>query len=86
MKNIIITGTSRGIGFELLHNFFENGHRVLALSRNDRPVKNLHFDNVHSFPFDLGNQDDYLKVEKFIKEDWKHVDILIQEINYYREY
>ena len=77
MKNIIITGTSRGIGFELLHLFVEKGHRVLALSRNDRPVKNLHFDNIDSFSFDLSNPDDYVKVEDFIKTDFKHVDILI---------
>jgi NAD(P)-dependent dehydrogenase (short-subunit alcohol dehydrogenase family) len=31
--NIIITGTSRGIGFELALLFAEKGHNVLALSR-----------------------------------------------------
>lgn len=77
MKKIIITGTSRGIGFELLHFFISNGHRVLALSRNDRPVKNLHFDKVDSFSFDLNNPNDYLKVKDFIEKEWKHVDILI---------
>ncbi len=77
MKNIIITGTSRGIGFELLHLFVEKGHRVLALSRNDRSVKNLHFDNIDSFSFDLSNPNDYVKVEEFIKTEFKHVDILI---------
>lgn len=77
MKNIIITGTSRGIGFELLHLFADKGYRVLALSRNDRPVKNLHFDNIDSFSFDLNNPSDYLKVKEFIKIEWKHVDILI---------
>ena len=33
MKNIIITGTSRGIGFELALQFANAGHQVLALSR-----------------------------------------------------
>lgn len=76
-KNIIITGTSRGIGFELVHLFANQGHNVLALSRNAKPVSNLHFDNISSFAFDLCNQDDYQKVTDFIKEEWKHVDILI---------
>lgn len=76
-KNIIITGTSRGIGFELVHLFANQGHNVLALSRNANPVSNLHFDNISSFAFDLCNEDDYKKVENFIAEEWKQVDILI---------
>ena len=76
-KNIIITGTSRGIGFELVHIFANQGHNVLALSRNAQPVNNLHFENITSFAFDLGNPEDYKKVETFIKEEWKQVDVLI---------
>jgi NAD(P)-dependent dehydrogenase (short-subunit alcohol dehydrogenase family) len=76
-KNIIITGTSRGIGFELVHIFANQGHNVLALSRNKRPVNNLHFDNITSFSFDLNEVKEYKKVEDFVKEEWKHVDILI---------
>jgi short-subunit dehydrogenase len=33
MKNIIITGTSRGIGYELALQFANSGHHVLAISR-----------------------------------------------------
>ena len=76
-KNIIITGTSRGIGFELVHLFANQGHNVLALSRNAQPVNNLHFDNISSFAFDLCEEEDYKKVENFIQNEWKHVDILI---------
>jgi len=76
-KNIIITGTSRGIGFELVHLFANQGHNVLALSRNAQPVNNLHFDNITSFSFDLCNDDNYQKVEQFIKNEWNHVDVLI---------
>lgn len=76
-KNIIITGTSRGIGFELVHLFANQGYNVLALSRNAKPVSNLQFDNITSFAFDLCCEDDYQKVEQFIKNEWKQVDILI---------
>ncbi|MEF3080140.1 SDR family NAD(P)-dependent oxidoreductase [Winogradskyella poriferorum] len=76
-KNIIITGTSRGIGFEMVHLFANQGHNVLALSRNAQPVNNLHFENITSLAFDLCNGEDYIKVEEFIKSEWKHVDILI---------
>ncbi|WP_353778944.1 SDR family NAD(P)-dependent oxidoreductase [Winogradskyella sp. 3972H.M.0a.05] len=76
-KNVIITGTSRGIGFELVHLFASQGHNVLALSRNAQPVSNLNFDNIASFSFDLNNEDDYNKVKTFIDNEWKQVDILI---------
>jgi len=39
MKNVIITGTSRGIGFELAQLFARNGYKVLALSRNSKPLE-----------------------------------------------
>lgn len=76
MANIIITGTSRGIGFELVKLFAREGHQVLALSRNDKPVKNLNLPNVHSFPFDLGNSTDFQKLNEFL-EQWHVVDVLI---------
>jgi len=76
-KNIIITGTSRGIGFELVHLLANQGHNVLALSRNALPVSNLHFDNIASFAFDLGKKEDYKKVEEYVSKEWKQVDILI---------
>ncbi|WP_299522597.1 SDR family oxidoreductase [Winogradskyella sp.] len=76
-KNIIITGTSRGIGFELVKLFASQGHHVLALSRNAKPIQSLDLSNVKSFECDLCAIEDYTRVEAFISEEWKHVDILI---------
>ncbi|WP_418502184.1 SDR family oxidoreductase [Flagellimonas sp.] len=76
MANIIITGTSRGLGFELVKLFAEEGHHVLSLSRNARPVQDLKLPNVHAIPFDLGNPDDYGQLKGFLKE-WNTVDVLI---------
>ncbi len=76
-KHIIITGTSRGIGYELVKLFAEQGHQVLALSRNDGPVKALNLKNVTAFCFDLGDMEAYEKVETFVLEEWKYVDVLI---------
>lgn len=76
-KNVIITGTSRGIGFELVKLFSKQGHQVLALSRNEAPIKSLKLKNVTAFPFDLGDTAAYEKVKRFISEEWEQVDILI---------
>lgn len=76
-KHIIITGTSRGIGFELVKQFAKQGHQVLALSRNDGPVNALNLKNVTAFCFDLGDMEAYEKVEAFVLDQWKHVDVLI---------
>lgn len=77
MKNIIITGTSRGIGYELAQLFAENGHQVLALSRNDTPCYDLNIDNLTSLSCDLSNQEQIQEAVKFVKENWSQVDILI---------
>ena len=75
-KNIIITGTSRGIGFELAQLFADEGHKVLALSRNPRPILDLGHANIATFSCDLCDKEDYEKVEEFIAE-WEQVDVLI---------
>lgn len=76
-KHIVITGTSRGIGYELVKLYAEQGHQVLALSRNDGPVKDLQLQNVTAFCFDLVDPEAYHKVEAFVSQHWKHVDVLI---------
>lgn len=76
-KNIIITGTSRGIGFELVQLFSKQGYNVLALSRNEKPIQSLKLTNVTSLSFDLSDSKAYKKVEQFIKTNWQKVDVLI---------
>jgi len=75
-KKIIISGTSRGIGFEMAKLFADAGHKVLALSRNPRPILELGHANIATFAFDLSASDDYRKVTEFVA-DWKSVDVLI---------
>ena len=77
MKNIIITGTSRGIGFELAQLFAKNNYNVLALSRNSEPLKKLGLQNITCLSVDLSQQKDFKKVTDFVSKNWKSVDILI---------
>lgn len=77
MKNIVITGTSRGIGFELAKQFAEKGHQVLALSRNKKPLSDFNHKNITVISVDLSMNSDFTEVTDFIKSNWKQVDILI---------
>lgn len=77
MANIIITGASRGIGFEMAQLFANEGHQVLALSRNDKPISELKNKNIIAFPFDLSKPEDLKILEDFIAKNWKQVDVLI---------
>ncbi|WP_233899819.1 SDR family NAD(P)-dependent oxidoreductase [Tenacibaculum piscium] len=77
MKNIVITGTSRGIGFQLAQKFANQGHNVLALSRNTKPLEALNHQKITTLSVDLSNNDALKKVADFIKKEWKTVDILI---------
>lgn len=82
MKNIIITGTSRGIGYELVALFANAGYNVLALSRNEVPVSGMGISNCHCFPCDITDGQDVKKVSAFLKENWKQVDVLINNSGY----
>lgn len=77
MANIIITGTSRGIGFEMARLFANNGHQVLALSRNDSSIVSLRHKNITSFSFDITAEKDLMKLDKYLDTQWDKVDILI---------
>ena len=77
MANIIITGASRGIGYEMAKLFANEGHHVLALSRNDKPITNLKHKNITAFPFDLSKPQDMDKLQEFVTLNWKQVDVLI---------
>lgn len=76
MKNIIITGTSRGIGLELALQCAREGHQVLAISRKIAPLF-LGNKNITSLSVDLSNESDLDKVYSFLSQTWKNVDIII---------
>ncbi len=77
MKNIIITGTSRGIGYELALQFANEGHQILAISRKI-PQEFLENENITCLNIDISIEEELLKVEKFVSQSWKSkVDIII---------
>ncbi len=76
-KNIVITGTSRGIGFQLALHFANNGHQVLALSRKTNSLATLNHENITSLATDISSENDIITAANFVQENWKTVDILI---------
>lgn len=77
MKNIVITGTSRGIGFELAKLFAKNGHNVLALSRNTAPLLKENLANITVLSVDISKDADLDTVTNYIANNWTQVDVLI---------
>ena len=76
MKNIIITGTSRGIGFEMAQLFAKSGHNVLAISRKKSEIL-AGIDNITCLEIDLSNESDFLKIADFLQKNWTNVDAII---------
>lgn len=83
-KNIIITGASRGIGYELVK-ILSISHNVLAISRNTkslqqiRPSTAIYEDKgtLKILEIDITNNHYLKKVDAFVKNNWGQVDIII---------
>ncbi len=83
-KNIIITGASKGIGFELVK-ILSITHNVLAISRNVKPLKKLESSSeiyeergtLKTLALDITNTHYLNKAVSYVKNHWDHVDIII---------
>jgi NAD(P)-dependent dehydrogenase (short-subunit alcohol dehydrogenase family) len=76
-KNIVITGTSRGIGFELAQLFASNGDEVMALSRKRSPINDLQNSNITAISCDLADESSIAEAVQQIHAKFDQVDILI---------
>jgi NAD(P)-dependent dehydrogenase (short-subunit alcohol dehydrogenase family) len=76
MKNIIVTGTSRGIGLELALQLADKGHHVLAISRSI-PQALLGNENISCLSVDLAHESDLQKAGDYLSSTWKQVDAII---------
>jgi NAD(P)-dependent dehydrogenase (short-subunit alcohol dehydrogenase family) len=76
MKNIIVTGTGRGIGFELALKFANDGHHVLAVSRKT-PKALVEHENITCLSVDLSLDADLEKVSDFLSSTWETIDAIV---------
>ncbi|TKS56244.1 SDR family NAD(P)-dependent oxidoreductase [Mesohalobacter halotolerans] len=82
-KHIIVTGSSRGIGYELVKILAEQGHRIYALSRNQQPIAQLNLKNVHSLSCDLSDESSIDKTIDFIKSQSEYIDVLVNNAGHF---
>jgi len=77
MAKVVVTGTSRGIGYELVKWLAAGGHSVLALSRNPMPVEGLDLPGVLSLPFDITDPAASETAATWVRSNWGRADVLI---------
>ncbi len=89
--NIIITGASRGIGFEMVkHLVSEGDHKILAVSRNYKSLLTLegHCKSINEkatvvpLALDLTNNDFEEKLIDTVEGKFEHIDILVNNAGY----
>ena len=75
MKNVIITGTTSGIGLELVKIFSKEDFKVISLSRSDLSFKPLN--RVRHINFDITDEKSVDNLIDIIQNEYKNIDILI---------
>ncbi len=79
--NIVVTGASRGIGFELTEHFVRNGHNVVAISRNIAPLQALKAELERSalipLSIDLEDPNSPDEIQAMVLRNFNLVDVLV---------
>jgi len=82
-KIILVTGSSKGIGFEIVRQLSQLGHKVILSSRNEtkglEALKKLEEENlkVHFAPMDIISESSVEKCFQKIKTDFGKLDVIV---------
>jgi len=76
-KTIIVTGTSRGIGFELAQLFANNNYNVIAISRNTKTLSKINHPNIKVLGIDISKEDEIQIISEYLKENQIEVSALV---------
>jgi len=77
MKNILITGGSKGIGFETVK-LLSDKYKFYVISRNIDLLSSISSENVEHISFDLSKKENYHLLDELLKD--KQIDVLINNI------
>jgi len=72
--NILISGSSRGLGKELTEHFLEKGFAVYGCSRS---ACDINHDNYHHAELDIGSADEVVAFFYGLRKKIKHLDAVI---------
>ncbi len=73
-KVVLISGTSRGLGYVIAEHFLENGATVIGLSRNEHKLENR---NYHHVIVDIGDPQLIVDAFKRIGKTFSRIDIVV---------
>jgi NAD(P)-dependent dehydrogenase (short-subunit alcohol dehydrogenase family) len=83
MKNVLITGANKGIGFEIARQLGIQGHRIIIAVRNEQKMKEAieklkkEIDNVHGLLMDVSDEKSINRAaQEFTKQNLK-LDVLV---------
>lgn len=83
MKNVLITGSSRGLGLEFTKQYLEKGNNVIASCRKPEKASNLQDlkerfpENLTILQLDVTKEEDRNRVFEQVKTDFESLDVLI---------
>ena len=74
-KTIVVTGASKGIGFEIVSFLVDQGHIVYALSRDIKAL--VASEKLHPISIDLTDEESIIKFAEQLNSDQISIDALI---------
>lgn len=84
MKTVFITGATAGFGEACAYVFAQNGYRLILNGRRTERLESLkenlekeYNTSCYLLPFDVQNRGDVLSVINSLPEEWKAIDVLI---------
>jgi NAD(P)-dependent dehydrogenase (short-subunit alcohol dehydrogenase family) len=88
MKHVIITGSTRGIGWAMAKEFLQRGHRVIISGRHPnlssmrKSELTDYLDSYIYFPCDVKNKEEIQRLWDFSAKRWGKVDIWINNAGF----
>lgn len=74
MKNVVITGTRKGIGLALTEHYLSQGWHVAGCSRGESSLKH---ENYRHYCLDVSDESAVVKLAHAVKQDFGAIDVLL---------